>query len=166
VGPRTGVCVARVVDQMQWSPRSGRRIAQLASQNKKWLALNQKLSTRLIDSNSSTPFRLAVSRSKDERTHQRNGNPALQSQAPLRCFRNINHSQPLPNLWQFWFFRHFKIATEFPSGRHDGVWPMNLSTQSMNHFMLGASVWPPSCWRQASCPSSSPRFTGGIFAVR
>src|ERR1700674_489476 len=145
---------------------AGRRIAQLASQDEKWLVLNQKLSTRLIDSNSRTAFGLAVSSSEDERTHQRNGNQALQSQAPLRCFRNNNHGQPLPNLCQPWVFRHFKIATEFLSGRYDGVWPMNLSNHSMNHFILGASVWPPSCWRQASCPSSSPRFTGGIFAVR
>src|SRR5580704_16639998 len=88
---------------------TGRRIAQLSSQNKKWLALNQKLSTRPIDANPSTPFRLAVSTCEGERTQQRNGNPAFESQAPLRCLHNIHHSQPLPNHWQFWLFRHFKI---------------------------------------------------------
>jgi len=28
------------------------------------------------------------------------------------------------------------------------------------------SSWPPSCWRQASSPSSRPVFTGGFCAVR
>jgi hypothetical protein len=46
----------------------------------------------------------------------------------------------LLNLCQLQVFGHFKIATEFLSGRYDGLWPMNLSTHSMNHFILGASV--------------------------
>ena len=40
---------------------TGRRIAQLTSQNEKWLALKQKLSTSPIDSNSRTASGLAVS---------------------------------------------------------------------------------------------------------
>ena len=42
----------------------------------------------------------------------------------------------------------------------------NLSAQAIKYFQLGPSVWPPSCWRQASWPSSRPSFTGGIFSVR
>src|SRR6185437_12543077 len=45
------------------------------------------------------------------------------------------------------------------------LWPINLSAHWMKYIMLGASVCPPSCWRQASSPSSRPWFTGGIWAV-
>ncbi len=48
----------------------------------------------------------------------------------------------------------------FPAAR----WKF-LSAQAMKYFQLGPSVCPPSCWRQASCPSSSPTSTGGIFSV-
>jgi len=41
----------------------------------------------------------------------------------------------------------------------------NVSAQGMKYFQFGPSVWPPSCWRHASCPSSSPTFTPGIFSV-
>ena len=46
----------------------------------------------------------------------------------------------------------------------DGERPMNLSAHWMKYFIFGASVWPPSCCRQASWPSSSPWLTAGIFA--
>ena len=37
---------------------------------------------------------------------------------------------------------------------------MNLAAQAIKCFMFERSSWPPSCWRQASSPSSSPVFTG------
>jgi hypothetical protein len=46
-----------------------------------------------------------------------------------------------------------------------GECPMNLSAHWMKYFTLGASVWPPSCWRHASSPSSKLTFTAGIFSV-
>src|SRR5262249_34959718 len=42
---------------------------------------------------------------------------------------------------------------------------MNPSAHFRKYFMLGASVCPPSCCRQASCPSSRPTFTPGILAL-
>jgi hypothetical protein len=60
----------------------------------------------------------------------------------------------------------FSRLSGFPNDIYDGgVCPMNLSAHSMKYFMFGASVWPPSCCRHASCPSSSPWFTAGIFAA-
>ena len=35
---------------------------------------------------------------------------------------------------------HLTTTIEFPRHPHDGACPINLSTHSMNHFMLGASV--------------------------
>ena len=40
----------------------------------------------------------------------------------------------------------------------------NLSAQGMKYFQFGPSVWPPSCCRHASWPSSNPTFTAGIFS--
>lgn len=34
--------------------------------------------------------------------------------------------------------------------------------QGTKYFQLGPSVWPPSCWRQASRPLSKPELTGGM----
>ena len=62
---------------------TGRRIAYFASQNDKWLALNEKLSTGLINSNSRTAFRLGLNSGQDEPTNQQNGKQALQTQAPF-----------------------------------------------------------------------------------
>ena len=47
----------------------------------------------------------------------------------------------------------------------DDVCFRNLSAQGMKYFQFGPSVWPPSCCRQASCPSSMLTFTAGIFSV-
>ena len=40
----------------------------------------------------------------------------------------------------------------------------NLSAHGMKYFQFGPSVCPPSCWRQANWPLSSPSNTGGIFS--
>src|SRR5581483_400802 len=47
-----------------------------------------------------------------------------------------------------------------------GAYLRSLLAQVIKYFMLDRSSWPPSCWRQASSPSSNPVFTGGILAVR
>ena len=47
-----------------------------------------------------------------------------------------------------------------------GLRSNNRSAHGMKYFQFGASVCPPSCWRQASCPSSRPTLTAGIFSVR
>ena len=55
-------------------------------------------------------------------------------------------------------------TTSSPARRRDACF-RNLSAHGMKYFQFGPSVWPPSCWRQASWPSSRPTFTAGIFSV-
>ena len=45
-----------------------------------------------------------------------------------------------------------------------GACPRNLSAHGMKYFQFGPSVWPPSCWRHASWPSSRLTLTAGIFS--
>src|SRR6185437_4478844 len=58
------------------------------------------------------------------------------------------------------------IVSRFPECFYltGGLCPMNLSAHAMKYFMFDRSSCPPSCWRQASSPSSKPLVTGGIFA--
>ena len=59
-----------------------------------------------------------------------------------------------------------KLITRGPlAHRTGGVCFRCRSAQGMKYFQFGPSVCPPSCWRQASWPSSRPTFTGGIFSV-
>lgn len=45
----------------------------------------------------------------------------------------------------------FGLSLILPSSPHGvALWPMNPSAHLIKYFMLGASVWPPSCCLQAS----------------
>ena len=46
------------------------------------------------------------------------------------------------------------VSARFTFSYCGGACPIFLSAHWMNYFMLGASVWPPSCCRHASWPSS------------
>ena len=63
-------------------------------------------------------------------------------------------------------YRRDSIYSCFTEAAAGAVCLMNLLAQAMKYFMFDRSSCPPSCWRQASSPSSSPVFTRGIFAVR
>src|SRR5439155_22986543 len=88
------------------------------------------------------------------------------------------HLGPLPvEAERVTFLAHLCVLLRLESARGDGwsyfseaaaggVCLMNLLAHAMKCFMFDRSSCPPSCWRQASSPSSKPVFTGGIFAVR
>src|SRR6185436_13357126 len=50
----------------------------------------------------------------------------------------------------------------FALGSLAGVRLKYPSAHGMKYFQFGPSVCPPSCWRQASWPSSSETLTAGI----
>lgn len=65
------------------------------------------------------------------------------------------------------------IAEPVPEGEREDQrttgpvwWESHRFAQVMKCFMFERVSCPPSCWRQARCPSSNPWFTGGICAVR
>ena len=67
--------------------------------------------------------------------------------------------------WARWELRSARIRG-WSAGPGGGAYFRSRFAQAMKKLMFDRSSCPPSCWRQASSPSTRPVLTGGIFATR